>query len=70
MARFKWTRKRFYKAKHLSRLLCQFQASAPPLVDRYHELLNENYDTCGRRDPLSEPIQYRLERFKGDEIPF
>ena len=70
MAKFKWTRKRFYKAKHLSRLLCQFPVNAPPLVDRYHQLLTDHYDTCARRDPLSEPIQYRLERSKDDGIPF
>ena len=70
MAKFRWTRERFYKAQHLNRLLCQLPVNAPPLVDRYHKLMNEHYDTCCRRDPLLEHLEYRLERFKGDEIPF
>lgn len=70
MAKFKWTRKRFYKAKHLSRLLCQMPVSEPPLVDLYHQLLSDHYDSVGRRDPLSEPIKYRLARFADDDIPF
>jgi len=69
MRKFRWTRKRWYRAKHSSRLLINLPVNAPPLVDMYHQLLTDRYDNVARRDPLLEPIKYRLSRFAND-IPF
>jgi hypothetical protein len=69
--RFRWTRKTYRQAHHLSRLLNRFEFpdDQPAIVAKYFELWNRYWQDHGR-DPLNEPIFLRLERFKGDEIPF
>lgn len=67
MARFRWTRAKYYKAAHLSRLLSRFNyyyTDKPPLVERYLELC-EHIERQGR-DPLLTPIGWRYDT----EIPF
>lgn len=69
MKRFHWTRKRYQRAAHLSRLLPNFfgeqcgQSEKPELVRRYHELW-QRYPERG--DPLRTPIHLRYD----PEIPF
>lgn len=69
MSNTRWTRKRWYRAKHLARLMRHirpYDPSVPQLVGDYIEVV-ENLD---RRDPLAEPIHYRLTLHKGEIIPF
>lgn len=68
MATTKWTRKRWYRAKHLSRLLTlirPYGPDIPQLVDDYIDIVEQ----LDRRDPLADPIRYRLALHKG-EVPF
>jgi len=72
--RFRWTRKSYERAHHLARLVnrMQYLPDEPPaLVQRYFDLWAEHERKCDyARDPLTESLDYRLSRFKGDDIPF
>lgn len=69
MAATKWTRKRWYRAKHLARLMRHirpyYDPNVPQIVGDYIEVV-EHLD---RHDHLAEPIHYRLAMHKGD-VPF
>lgn len=65
--RFRWTRERYRRAHHLSRLLSNlldWRSQPPPLVQRYIELWDQYPQHA---DPLEVPIVYR--RCK-DSVPF
>jgi len=65
--RFRWTRERYYRAHHLNRLLVRlndYGYSAPPLVERLHDLY---YRHPSHGDPLTIPIGWRYDRC---DIPF
>jgi len=65
---YRWTRERYYRAQHLWRLAM----FSPGRMPRVCELLSELMHAVNRRDPLEEPISYRLRRRRGvdDSIPF
>lgn len=65
--RFRWTRSKYRKAHHLSRLLgrLDYYADKPALVERLHELWEKHPQ---REDPLLQPLRYRLR--VDDDIPF
>lgn len=65
--RFRWTRAKYRRAHHLSRLLTgllEYQGSPPPLVERYLELW-ARYPQ--KTDPLATPLH---RRYDIDSIPF
>lgn len=70
--RFRWTRKRYRRAWHLSRFFARYiydlPSEPPALLRRFHELWERHPQ---RDDPLLQPFKWRrrtLEHF--DEIPF
>ena len=69
--RFRWTRKSYKHAHQLARLLSRHMDlpdHPPGIVRRYWDLW-ERQPTIP--DPLSIPLQRRLELFRGDsDIPF
>lgn len=66
--RFRWTRERYYKARHLSRFFARWIYELPSEPPR---LLKHLWELCEQHpqndDPLLTPLKYRHER---DEIPF
>ena len=66
--RFRWTRERYRKARHLARFFSRFvyelPSEPPRLLQRYFELWQRHPQ---RDDPLLQPVRYRYER---DDIPF
>lgn len=71
--RFRWTRERYRKAHHLSRLLGRhiehWGPDLPPIVQAFHELWSQQ-EKRSVPDPLDYPLHLRLARHKGDDIPF
>ncbi|MDT7835017.1 hypothetical protein [Aquabacterium sp. OR-4] len=67
--RFRWTRERYRKAHHLSRLFARWvydlPSEPPQLVQRLWELYERHPQNP---DPLLTPLKYRHER--DSEIPF
>jgi hypothetical protein len=67
LKRFKWTRERYYRAHHLSRLLMRLNGygyAPPPLVQRLIDLYALHPE---KHDPLTTPIEWRYDRC---DIPF
>lgn len=67
-----WTRARYRKAHHLSRLLSRLTGygSAPPLVEKYAALWSAwNWQHEWGIDPLHISARQRL-ALKRDEVPF
>lgn len=64
-----WTRARYRKAQHLSRLLDRiaFYDEKPLLVLMYRDLVEKR---LSGRDPLERSLRWRLDIHKGDDIPF
>lgn len=71
MSRFRWTRAAYKQAAHLDRLIphLPYYVRKPELVNRYHELWAA-YTLKHQPDPMRLQLQHRLERYRGDEIPF
>lgn len=70
--RFKWTRERYYQAKHLTRLMGRFDPyhmpdRQPGLMGRYCDLMRPIWE---QRCPFEIPVWMRLEASKPDGIPF
>lgn len=70
--RFKWTRDRYYRAKHLARLLSAFEPyklpdEQPGLARRYCDLMQPIWK---QSDPFERPVWLRLEDTKPDGVPF
>lgn len=66
---FRWTRAKYKRAHHLTRLFSGFlhyRSEVPALVRRYQEL-QEQYPN--HRDPLLQPLRYRAAIRFGD-VPF
>lgn len=65
---YRWTRARYYRAHHLWRLAMYHQGRMPHVCELLAGLLH----AANKRDPLEEPISYRLSRRRGDDdsIPF
>ena len=74
MKRFRWTRTTYKHAHHVARLLNRFldmPDHMPEPVRLYIKLWDNYRASHPFRDPLEEPLYWRLDRFKGgDEIPF
>lgn len=86
MKRWKWTRKRYERARRLSRVMNalrgQYRQGRPPrIVERYMDLMQPVADQCDRMDPSAGGyychLSWRLQWFKrkkhgldDDEMPF
>lgn len=64
--RFRWTRERYYRARHLARLLPHIGSAVepPPLVRRLFDLEARHPQLP---DPLTVSIEWRYDR---SDIPF
>ncbi len=73
MKRWRWTRKRYERARRLSRLMNamrgQYRQGKPPaIVERYLALMQPVADQCDRMDPDAggyySHLSWRLQLFK------
>lgn len=67
--RAKWNRRKWYAARHQSRMLLRLYGvtSPPPLVAEYMRLIEMH--GLDRMDPLTMSVRYRF-ALKYDDVPF